>query len=92
MSDLHNDWPWPFKYIPRSWTSWPSNNPPKQLLGNVNVAGGEHLDEPAPGHWDIAWPPYFALVTSGKWFFRIGIRYDYNAKTYNPGLTIKKLS
>lgn len=29
----HNDWPWPFKQIPRAWTAF-DLGPPKQILGN----------------------------------------------------------
>jgi hypothetical protein len=77
----------PFKWIKRNWHRWPSDVPPVQVWGNV--APGDHLDVPKPGHWTIAgykrWriPVMFAMQTRGRRYFRLGfIRYDYLKKFY----------
>ena len=30
----HDDYPWPFKWVPRSWTSFMLLRPPVMILGN----------------------------------------------------------
>ena len=34
--DRHDDYPWPFSRIPRSWTSFETIRPPLMILGNQN--------------------------------------------------------
>lgn len=86
----HDDWPWPFKYIPRSWTAWSSPNAPRKLLGNA--PSSEHLDITPPGTWALAWPLYLTFRTKGGWHFRSGFRYDYVNQYYTfVPITIKKI-
>lgn len=91
----HDDWPWPFSYIPRRWTAFDSDIPPVKLCGTET---DPHLDIPEQGKWVIAGvgeiklPLYFALTTNSGWHFRIGIRYDFLDRYYTfPSFTIKKL-
>lgn len=87
----HTDWFWPFSYIPRSWTGWNSDKPPKQMLGNV--PSGDHLDVSPAGTWAFAWPFYFVVHFKSGWYARFGIRYDYVDHYYTfPAFTIKHLS
>ncbi len=84
----HNDWPWPFRYIPRRWTAWNSEKPPTRLLGSATG----HLDITPTGTWALTWPPYLTLRTRKGWHFRIGIRYDYTDHYYTITFpTIKKI-
>ena len=32
----HNDWLWPFKWVPRRWTAFPQGKAPKMIRGNQN--------------------------------------------------------
>ena len=85
----HNDWPWPFRYIPRKWTAIASSHPPKKLFG---PASG-NIDIPQPGSWVLAFPPYFAVTTKNHWHTRLGIRYDYNDQYYELiSFTVKRLA
>lgn len=79
----HTDWPWPFKWVPRAWTSFNTGifgKPPKKLLGNgwMGELDGVAFPKPVPkpGQWLIAWPPYVAFTTKGGWHVRAGCRYD----------------
>ena len=90
-SGRHEDWVWPLKYIPRSWTSWSSINPPRQLLGSSSLFG-KHLDITEPGTWAVCWPLYVTFRTKSGWHFRSGLRYDYEDQYYTfVPITIKKL-
>jgi hypothetical protein len=79
----HDDWLWPFKYIPRSWTAF-CGDPPRKLFGNQEttaVAVGGRLffyckPVPQPGEWHINWPPYVAFTTKSRWSFRVGARWN----------------
>lgn len=83
----HNDWPWPFSYIPREWTTFPGV-PPTLLLGNADPDG--HLDITPPGTWALTNPLYLTFQTKNFWYFGFGVRYDYNSKDYHfPRFTIK---
>ena len=81
----HEDWIWPFKYIPRRWNAYLGGSRPwpKRLLGNnTRTATQDGVvinleDVPAPGTWTFCFPWYFAIQSQGGWFFRIGFRKDY---------------
>lgn len=73
-SPLHDDWWWPFSYVPRAWTSFcrrylwgllDFSLPPRYLVGN--------LEEGVPGHFDmyhhgpaISFP--YDIPPDGHWF------------------------
>lgn len=77
----HNDYLWPMSYIPRSWTAWISNKPPRQLLGSNPP--DHHTDIPLDGTWSLAWPLHFAITLKSGLFFHMGLRFDYNDSYYN---------
>ncbi len=91
----HDDWIWPFRYIPRSWTAFRSDISPVKIAG---TAAG-HLDIPERGRWVLAGveklkiPVYFAITTSTGLHFRIGLfRYDYVDRYYELfPLSLKRL-
>lgn len=98
MSDIldknHDDWVWPFSYIPRSWTAVKSDTPPTELAKSDDL--NKAPDVPNPGAWAVTTSQYginFAATTDSGWHFRIGtFRYDYVDKYYTfPTFTIKKL-
>jgi len=89
----HNDWLWPFSYIPRKWTAIESEEPPTKIFGNTNG----NLDVPKPGQWTLSSSPYgpmFAWTSVSGWHFRIGTaRYDYVDRYYQfPTLALKKIT
>lgn len=51
----HDDWPWPFKYIPRRLNAWVSNAPYIALPGTTERAE-DNLDIPERGKRVIAVP------------------------------------
>lgn len=87
MGTRHDDWPWPFKYIPRSITTF-SGKPPRLIAGTADPNG--HLDITAPGTWALCWPPYFTARSQSGWYVGVGDRWDYNTNDYHfPRFTIK---
>lgn len=90
QNKAHNDWPWPFSYIPRSWTAF--------CLGAPELLWGTQKERriwpdgtigPAPiperGTWQVSgypdkfllnFPLYFAVTFKNGWSFRIGARGD----------------
>ena len=76
----HDDWPWPFRYVPRSWTAFCGKDP-----------GYKPIPEPGKAVRHL-WPPYFAVTTKGRWHFRIGARWDDVDHYFQfPTFTIKKI-
>ena len=78
----HEDFPWPFSYIPRAWTAF-SWGEPKKICGNQRPYGGVMKPIGPRGTWQISrFPdgPWFALyaafTTNGGVHYRIGARYD----------------
>ena len=77
----HNDWLWPFSYIPRAWNAFCGQGP---------LWKGQQQPIPSPGrsthHWrdeDGSWRPYYACTWrlqnfwNGRYLhFRIGFRWD----------------
>jgi hypothetical protein len=78
----HDDYPYPFKYIPRAWTAFKVDWPPVVLIGNMKPKQqvcGWYCPDPIgkPGQWSIQgiklfkWLPYIALfftvTTPFKW-------------------------
>lgn len=83
----HTDWIFPFSLIPRSWTAWESDTPPRKLCGNAKTV------KPIPdsGEWLLSWPLYFAFQTKGGIHGRIGIRWDDVDHYYQfPSFTLKR--
>lgn len=88
----HWDYPKPFKWIPRGWTSF-DWGPPSIIVGDQEDLRSDHWGRvgPAPigerGSWQISrfpgapwyvrWLPlYLAFTTKGGRHFRIGARWD----------------
>ena len=97
----HIDWPWPFRWVPRRWTTF-VGMPPRMLWGNAPKIPHPWADGrgggwetwipkpiPDPGQWWIGTPPYLAFQTSGGWYFRIGFRYDDVDQYFTLAFTIK---
>lgn len=93
----HNDYPWPFSYIPRSWTAF-SWGEPKRLVGH-----GDKTPKPIdpPGHGQISYFPdapwwalkglYIAYTTKSGIHFRLGARWDdVDSYTQWPSIAWKK--
>lgn len=99
MSDIldknHDDWIWPFSYIPRKWTAIVSDEKPTAV---ATSKGLDKVDDiPNPGEWALTKSKFglnFAATSENGWHFRIGtFRYDYVDGYYTfPTFTIKKLS
>lgn len=74
----HSDWPWPFKYLPRSWFAFESEVEPEKMWGTAP----SHLDVPAPGTWAVTGykgiPVMWAYTSLDGKKYRLGaLRYDY---------------
>lgn len=86
---LHDDYIWPFKYIPRSFTSYILTQPPKLIWGRkvldwtsrkYNKSSNKTLCGPDPCQktkWAFAltWPLHFT-ITFNRFYLRIGARWD----------------
>lgn len=79
----HDDWIWPLRWVPRSWTSF-CGKPPDKLLGNqievaTEIEGVVYVYPkpiPPPGQWQISYPPYIAATLKNRWHFRLGARWN----------------
>ena len=83
----HTDFPWPLKWVPRSWTAFCWDGPPTMLFGNQKEKriGPDGRLGPAPigepSSFQVSWPLYFAFSLGkkkdGKFrHFRVGFRWD----------------
>ncbi len=90
LNNRHNDYLWPFNWIPRSWTAF-FGEPPRQIAGTNPK--DHHADIPADGTWSLTLPFHFAIVTKSQWLVHVGLRFDYqsNGEYYNADFTIKNL-
>lgn len=98
---LHNDWPWPFCYIPRAWTSYKLMQPPKVILGyqvidwTMYPPNGKKGPNPCQRHkwsWYLSWPLYFTITFPNKWYMRAGCRWDDNDFYFTiPSFDFKKV-
>ena len=76
----HDDWIWPFSYVPRAWTSYCGSDP-----------GYKPIPEPGQQVSHL-WPPYYAITTENRWHFRIGARWDDVDHYYQfPSLVVKRV-
>jgi hypothetical protein len=84
---LHNDWIFPFCYIPRGWTAFKLFQPPIILLAyncdeiqEYNGKAGFHpIQKTLNGKfcsWHINFPFYFCISLKFNFFFMIGCRWD----------------
>ena len=93
---LHNDWIFPFCYIPRSWTSFKLFQPPKVIIGYKVLDWNKDAPNPCQRHswsWYISIPLYFTVTFGNSGFYmRIGCRYDDIDKYYTvPSFALKKI-
>ena len=80
----HWDWPWPFKWVPRSWTAFCfGKRPPRKLWGNQKrlrlyrkwgVWGLAPIGE--PDSFLVAWPPFVGVTFKSGWHIHLGFRPD----------------
>jgi len=93
---LHDDWFFPFCYIPRAWTSYKLFQPPKVLIGSgtyIYTNGGVDPCQRKAWAWYLSIPLYFT-ITFGKtgWYMRIGCRWDSQDRYYTiPSFALKKI-
>jgi len=104
---LHNDWFFPFSYIPRAWTSYKLFQPPKLIFGykvfdwtsrkyklnsNETTRGADPCQK---SKWAFAFTiPFHFTISFGKsgWYMRIGCRWDTVDEYYTiPAFVIKKI-
>jgi hypothetical protein len=79
---LHEDFPWPFSFIPRAWTAFDWGTPTK-IKGTQRPYGGVMKPIGPKGTWQLSkfldgpwFAYYFAFTTKGGTHWRIGARYD----------------
>jgi len=89
--EIHKDWPFPFKYVPRAWTSFAWGKP--ELVHEKNLDPTKDFDRGAPkpitsrGSFQISvYPDAPSYWTWAAWYvaytfkdghqFRIGARWD----------------
>lgn len=94
LDERHDDWIWPFSYIPRRWTAVESEVEPTLVASSPGLDKPD--DIPNPGNWALMKSKYglnFSAVSESGWLFSIGtFRYDYVDRYYQlPRFTIKKL-
>jgi len=102
----HEDWTFPFKYIPRAWTSFKLSQPPKLLFGRKVLdwtsrkytSTGVSLAGPDPtqkSKWAFAfsWPFHFTIsFGSTGYYMRVGFRWDTIDEYYTfPAFVIKDI-
>lgn len=75
---LHDDWPWPFKYIPRAWSAFCGQGPVWKQGKNY-----EPKPIPQPGYRSAHWKdlngsfrPYWSVTFKNGWHIRQGFRWD----------------
>lgn len=103
---IHNDWVFPFCFIPRSLNAFNFRQPPKLLIGSKNLLDwteksyGKDLIRkkglnPCQRHpsWYLAWPLYFTITWTNVRYLRLGFRWEDNnpGDYYNLGFICKKI-
>jgi len=91
----HDDYPWPFKYIPRAWTSFKVDWAPIVLFGNMTakpqVCGFDAPDPVGkPGEWSLqgvklfkSFPylfMYYTFTTPLNWGWIGGIHHSFGMR------------
>lgn len=83
----HDDWPGPFKWVPRRWTTWVGPKPTMLDMIDGNVA--ELKPIPARGEWYLL-RGYMASTTEEGIHNRLGWRYDDVNDYWTLSLTVKQ--